>query len=355
MGSNEMNGLKFGQKIYLEDASMGVNNDNKKVAKKKGKSNSSSSSSSVVQSGETARCQVEGCEVDLSDAKAYYSRHKVCGFHSKSPLVLVSGLHQRFCQQCSRFHQLPEFDQGKRSCRRRLAGHNERRRKPPSGSLLSSRLGRFSSSFFGDGTTKSGFLLDFSSYSRNSGRDSWPGSKTSETVSGSPSTSLVKYHHDMWPGYAEDPPSETYLQGSAAETSFSIPSGECITGVSSDSTCALSLLSSQTWGSRNSASDTGLVGNLMNHGGASMSQSASTRTVTVAHLPNDHRSWNFKGDEANTGLPAPSSDHMGHGQFSHALDSDLFMDQVHGGRHYMGVDHSSGYSSAASSQVHWSL
>ena len=31
---------------------------------------------------------------------------------------------------CNRFHGLIEFDEGKRSCRRRLAGHNERRRKP---------------------------------------------------------------------------------------------------------------------------------------------------------------------------------------------------------------------------------
>lgn len=29
-----------------------------------------------------------------------------------------------------RFHLLAEFDNGKRSCRKRLAGHNERRRKP---------------------------------------------------------------------------------------------------------------------------------------------------------------------------------------------------------------------------------
>jgi len=28
-----------------------------------------------------------------------------------------------------RFHPLSEFDEGKRSCRRRLAGHNRRRRK----------------------------------------------------------------------------------------------------------------------------------------------------------------------------------------------------------------------------------
>ena len=31
---------------------------------------------------------------------------------------------------CFRFHMLPEFDDGKRSCRKRLADHNRRRRKP---------------------------------------------------------------------------------------------------------------------------------------------------------------------------------------------------------------------------------
>uniref|UniRef100_A0ACD5ZNE0 Uncharacterized protein n=1 Tax=Avena sativa TaxID=4498 RepID=A0ACD5ZNE0_AVESA len=36
----------------------------------------------------------------------------------------------RFCQQCSRFHMLTEFDEVKRSCRKRLDGHNRRRRKP---------------------------------------------------------------------------------------------------------------------------------------------------------------------------------------------------------------------------------
>lgn len=55
-----------------------------------------------IHGGQTPRCQVEGCKVDLSDAKAYYSRHKVCGTHSKSSLVIVSGIEQRFCQQCSK-------------------------------------------------------------------------------------------------------------------------------------------------------------------------------------------------------------------------------------------------------------
>ncbi|CAK7322744.1 unnamed protein product [Dovyalis caffra] len=74
-------------------------------------------------------CQVEKCTADLTDAKQYHRRHKVCEHHAKAQVVLVAGIRQRFCQQCSRFHELSEFDETKRSCRRRLAGHNERRRK----------------------------------------------------------------------------------------------------------------------------------------------------------------------------------------------------------------------------------
>ncbi|CAL0334417.1 unnamed protein product [Lupinus luteus] len=74
-------------------------------------------------------CQVDSCKTDLSDAKQYHKRHKVCEYHAKAPSVLIADQHQRFCQQCSRFHVLTEFDESKRSCRRRLAGHNERRRK----------------------------------------------------------------------------------------------------------------------------------------------------------------------------------------------------------------------------------
>ncbi|KAK7304052.1 hypothetical protein RJT34_15060 [Clitoria ternatea] len=76
-----------------------------------------------------AVCQVEDCRADLSNAKDYHRRHKVCDIHSKSSKALVGNVMQRFCQQCSRFHALQEFDEGKRSCRRRLAGHNRRRRK----------------------------------------------------------------------------------------------------------------------------------------------------------------------------------------------------------------------------------
>ena len=47
-------------------------------------------------------CQAQSCNADLSDVKQYYRRHKVCDFHSKAPVVVVGGLQQRFCQQCSR-------------------------------------------------------------------------------------------------------------------------------------------------------------------------------------------------------------------------------------------------------------
>ncbi|KAK7284530.1 hypothetical protein RJT34_19277 [Clitoria ternatea] len=88
-----------------------------------------------------AVCQVEDCGADLSNVKDYHRRHKVCEMHSKASKALVGNAMQRFCQQCSRFHLLQEFDEGKRSCRRRLAGHNKRRRKTnhdsvPSGSAL---------------------------------------------------------------------------------------------------------------------------------------------------------------------------------------------------------------------------
>ncbi|XP_013585827.1 PREDICTED: squamosa promoter-binding-like protein 14 [Brassica oleracea var. oleracea] len=74
-------------------------------------------------------CQVDNCCQDLSHGKDYHRRHKVCEVHSKATKALVGKQMQRFCQQCSRFHLLSEFDEGKRSCRRRLAGHNRRRRK----------------------------------------------------------------------------------------------------------------------------------------------------------------------------------------------------------------------------------
>ncbi|XP_027921160.1 squamosa promoter-binding protein 1-like isoform X2 [Vigna unguiculata] len=48
-------------------------------------------------------CQVDNCDADLSEAKQYHRRHKVCEYHAKAHSVHMAGLQQRFCQQCSRF------------------------------------------------------------------------------------------------------------------------------------------------------------------------------------------------------------------------------------------------------------
>lgn len=47
-------------------------------------------------------CQVEGCCADLSAAKDYHRRHKVCEMHAKANTAVVGNTVQRFCQQCSR-------------------------------------------------------------------------------------------------------------------------------------------------------------------------------------------------------------------------------------------------------------
>lgn len=74
----------------------GDDNRNTSSKKKKGSSGGSGLRS----------CQVDKCAADLSDAKQYHRRHKVCEVHAKAQVVLMGGIRQRFCQQCSRF-QLP--------------------------------------------------------------------------------------------------------------------------------------------------------------------------------------------------------------------------------------------------------
>ncbi|KAI6673017.1 hypothetical protein NL676_000923 [Syzygium grande] len=122
----------------------GDDDDDSSRKKKMSSSSSSSSSGSRRGSGTAAsrNCQAEECTADLAEAKQYHRRHKVCEQHSKAPAVVVAGLRQRFCQQCSRFHELSEFDENKRSCRRRLAGHNKRRRKNPTESHITGSSGK---------------------------------------------------------------------------------------------------------------------------------------------------------------------------------------------------------------------
>ncbi|KAL2347055.1 hypothetical protein Fmac_001055 [Flemingia macrophylla] len=118
-------------------------------------SGSSKRSRAINSTSLTVSCLVDGCNSDLSNCRDYHRRHKVCELHSKTPEVTIGGLKQRFCQQCSRFHSLEQFDERKRSCRKRLDGHNRRRRKPQPEPLT--RPGSFLSNYQGSQ------LLPFSS------------------------------------------------------------------------------------------------------------------------------------------------------------------------------------------------
>ncbi|XP_019414701.1 PREDICTED: squamosa promoter-binding-like protein 2 isoform X1 [Lupinus angustifolius] len=115
--------LKLGKRLYFEDVCAG--SDSKRPSSSTGRKCKSNG-----QNLQHPSCQVEGCGLDLSSAKDYHRKHRVCENHSKFPKVIIAGSERRFCQQCSRFHDLSEFDDKKRSCRRRLSDHNARRRKP---------------------------------------------------------------------------------------------------------------------------------------------------------------------------------------------------------------------------------
>nr|AQQ11868.1 squamosa-promoter binding protein-like protein [Phyllostachys edulis] len=166
-------GLKLGKRTYFENVCGG------QIVKSSASSGVTSPCTVVKkakvsqQSTQSSYCQVEGCKVDLSSVKDYHRKHKVCEAHSKAPKVVVAGLERRFCQQCSRFHGLAEFDQKKRSCRRRLSDHNARRRKPQPEtiSFSSSRL----STMFYDARQQTNHLFSQSPFGqvRSNAISSW--------------------------------------------------------------------------------------------------------------------------------------------------------------------------------------
>ncbi|KAK7412609.1 hypothetical protein VNO78_04104 [Psophocarpus tetragonolobus] len=79
----------------------------------------------------SSRCQVPACQLDISELKGYHRRHRVCLRCANAATVMLHGEPKRYCQQCGKFHVLSDFDEGKRSCRRKLERHNTRRRRKP--------------------------------------------------------------------------------------------------------------------------------------------------------------------------------------------------------------------------------
>ncbi|KAK9272444.1 hypothetical protein L1049_002817 [Liquidambar formosana] len=126
--------LKLGRLGDLGDRSVGKLK-NLKASTMVSSPSGSSKRIRTLNGTQNVSCSVDGCTSDLSRCREYHRRHRVCERHSKTPVVIIRGEERRFCQQCSRFHSLGEFDEVKRSCRKRLDGHNRRRRKPQPESL----------------------------------------------------------------------------------------------------------------------------------------------------------------------------------------------------------------------------
>ncbi|CAN1295185.1 Squamosa promoter-binding-like protein 12 [Linum perenne] len=199
--SEPLLGLKLGKRTYFEDSSCVSN------CKTSGAAASGAAASVPVNANVTMKrsrassvsiyCQVEGCSLDLSAAKDYHRKHRVCESHSKCPKVVVAGLERRFCQQCSRFHSLFEFDEKKRSCRKRLSDHNARRRKPQ-GESLRFNHSRLHSSIYDE---RQGMSYEWETRSpvvhRTAGNylfwDDPPGSKFTITKDGSSESQI--HHH----------------------------------------------------------------------------------------------------------------------------------------------------------------
>uniref|UniRef100_A0A5B7A7V6 Putative squamosa promoter-binding-like protein 3 isoform X1 n=1 Tax=Davidia involucrata TaxID=16924 RepID=A0A5B7A7V6_DAVIN len=153
-----MIGLKLGKRTFCEEMCSASTTKTTSFSVIPTSSATAKRTRASYQSMQTPRCQVDGCNLDLKSAKAYHRRHRICESHSKSPKVLVAGMERRFCQQCSRFHDLSEFDDKKRSCRRRLSHHNARRRRPQP-EAIQFNSSRLSSSLY-DGRQQTNFLLN---------------------------------------------------------------------------------------------------------------------------------------------------------------------------------------------------
>ncbi|GAA0175209.1 hypothetical protein LIER_28433 [Lithospermum erythrorhizon] len=172
MGSIElMTDLKLGKRACLENSWSGGSEKSPSVISTPSTICPKKMKSASLGGSTIPRCQVEGCNLDLSSAKDYHRKHRVCDNHSKSSKVIVKGLERRFCQQCSRFHGLSEFDGKKRSCRKRLSDHNARRRKPQQ-EMIAFNSSRVPSSFY-DGRKQMTFLLNTRPQTRNAASTDW--------------------------------------------------------------------------------------------------------------------------------------------------------------------------------------
>lgn len=94
--------LKLGNSGFLEKKLTEQFKDPVNSLMESSSSGSSKKARTLNNGTQVPSCLVDGCTSDLSKYRDYHRRHKVCEPHSKTPKVVIKGLEQRFCQQCSR-------------------------------------------------------------------------------------------------------------------------------------------------------------------------------------------------------------------------------------------------------------
>ncbi|KAK4759619.1 hypothetical protein SAY87_022750 [Trapa incisa] len=194
--------------------------------------------------------------------------------------------------------------------------------------------------------------MDFSAYPRHLERNAWPPTQSSDSGTTNQMANHVKFplHHPWHSSSKNPPPPNIFLQGSSygGGSSFpspGIPPEDMYTGVAANPTCALSLLSNQSWCSSNSQAATLGMNEVLSH-----QDPATTATQGASQFTGV--SWGFKTADDFAGIPF---DH-GLGHLSQPLDShfsgELELSQQSGSQ-YMELDESHAFDS--SEQMHWSL
>lgn len=74
------------------------------------------------------RCRVVDCQTDLNTQTNTNRKYYLCRDHWAAEAIIVEGIPQRFCGQCSRFKILSEYDGPKRTCRQCLLLRNTKKR-----------------------------------------------------------------------------------------------------------------------------------------------------------------------------------------------------------------------------------
>ena len=187
--------------------------------------------------------------------------------------------------------------------------------------------------------------MDFSAYPRHAGK----------VESGSQDPGSGNFPPIPWRNNPENPSPE--LQRSNKNITYpghAIPPGGCFDGVSSDSSCALSLLSNNSRGSINRSLSLG-TNYQMDTYGSHVVQPAATHGLNMSQFSSN--SWGFKGNDESGSVSYDMHPELGLGQIPNPGTSqftgDLQMTQQ-SGKQCMDIQHPMGYDDSVQ-HMHWSL